>query len=106
MMSKVDAIRAALAEGLESPEQATKLIRKRFGIEISRQHFSATKSQLKRREGGGSPERAGAGRRASGRPHRHPSRQSRRRHPRAVSPTCWTRSSRSSSSSGSSARTR
>ncbi len=65
-MSKVDAVRAALAEGPESPEAATDFIRKRFGIEIGPQHFSATKSQLKRREGGGAPEgkRAPKGKRA------------------------------------------
>jgi hypothetical protein len=54
-MSKVDAVKAALAEGVESPEDGVAFIQKRFGIEIGRQHFSATKSQLKRREGGGAP---------------------------------------------------
>jgi hypothetical protein len=55
-MSKVDAVRVALTEGIESPEQGTDFIRRRFGIEMGRQHFSATKSQLRNREGGvGSP---------------------------------------------------
>ena len=59
--------KAALAEGLESPEAATDFIRKHpFGIEIGPQHFSATKSQLKRREGGGAPEGKRADERKAG----------------------------------------
>src|SRR4051794_4958362 len=50
-VSKTEAIRAALAEGAESPEDGTDFIRKRFGIEISKQHFSATKSHIKKKEG-------------------------------------------------------
>ena len=47
----------SLAEGWVSSEAATDFIRNNvFGIEIGPQHFSATKSQLKRREGGGAPE--------------------------------------------------
>jgi hypothetical protein len=65
-MSKVDAVRAALAEGVESPEEGTEFIRKRFGIEIGRQHFSATKSQLKKREGGGAPKGKGVDERKAG----------------------------------------
>jgi hypothetical protein len=52
-MSKTDAIRAALAEGQESPAAGTAFIRERFGLEMSKQHFSATKSKLKSTEGQG-----------------------------------------------------
>jgi hypothetical protein len=51
VVSKAEAIRRALAEGLESPEEGTDFIRKTFGSEVSRQHFSATKSQIKSKEG-------------------------------------------------------
>src|SRR4051794_14887217 len=50
-MSKTDAIRAAMAEGIESPGDGVDFIRKRFGLEMSKQHFSATKSKLKTMEG-------------------------------------------------------
>ena len=46
-MSKTDAIRAAVAEGIESPGDGVDFIRSRFGLEMSRQHFSATKSKLR-----------------------------------------------------------
>ncbi len=49
-MSKTDAIRAAMAEGIESPGDGVDFIRKRFGLEMSKQHFSATKSKLKSAE--------------------------------------------------------
>ncbi len=50
-MSKTDAIRAAMAEGIESPGDGVNFIRRRFGLEMSKQHFSATKSKLKSMEG-------------------------------------------------------
>jgi hypothetical protein len=46
-MSKSAAARAALAEGIGSPQKACAFILKRFGIEMSPQHFSAVKSQWK-----------------------------------------------------------
>jgi len=49
-MSKTDAIRAAMAEGIESPGDGVDFIRKRFGLEMSKGHFSATKSKLKSAE--------------------------------------------------------
>ncbi len=49
-MSKTDAIRAAMAEGIESPGDGVDFIRRRFGIEMSKGHFSATKSKLKSAE--------------------------------------------------------
>src|SRR4051794_30274835 len=54
-VSKSEAARQALAAGLESPEEATEFIRKKFGIEMSRTHFSAVKSQIKKRGGGAKP---------------------------------------------------
>ena len=50
-MSKADAIRAALTAGKDGPEEGIAYIRDRFGLEISKTHFSATKSQLKKKEG-------------------------------------------------------
>jgi hypothetical protein len=49
-ISKTDAIRAAMAEGIESPGDGVDFIRRRFGIEMSKGHFSATKSKLKSAE--------------------------------------------------------
>jgi hypothetical protein len=49
-MSKTDAIRAAMAQGIESPGDGVDFIRRRFGLEMSKQHFSATKSKLKSAE--------------------------------------------------------
>src|SRR5688572_31949645 len=59
-MSKTDAIRAAVAGGFESPGDGVDFIRRRFGIEMSKQHFSATKSKLKSTEGIGA-KKGGAG---------------------------------------------
>lgn len=50
-MTKAEAIRRALAAGHEGPQEGTAYIRKEFGIEVAPQHFSATKSQIKSREG-------------------------------------------------------
>jgi hypothetical protein len=55
IVSKADATRAALKEGIEGPQEAVAFIRKRFGIEMAPQHFSAVKSQIKKREGSGAP---------------------------------------------------
>jgi hypothetical protein len=46
-MTKADAVRAALAEGVEAPDEAIAFIKSRFGIEISKPHYSSYKSQLK-----------------------------------------------------------
>jgi hypothetical protein len=59
-MSKTDAIRAAMAEGIESPGDGVDFIRKRFGLEMSKGHFSATKSKLKSSEGQGGKKAAPA----------------------------------------------
>jgi hypothetical protein len=46
-LSKSAAARAALSEGIGSPQKACEFILKRFGIAMSPQHFSAVKSQWK-----------------------------------------------------------
>jgi hypothetical protein len=56
-MSKADAIRAALRAGIESPTAASQYIRNRFGIEVSRTHFSAFKCNERKAE---NPETPGA----------------------------------------------
>lgn len=52
-VSKSAAAREAIAQGIESPDDAVAFIKQRFGIEMSKPHFSAVKSQLKKREAGG-----------------------------------------------------
>ena len=56
-VKKADAARAALAAGIEAPQKAVAFIKTRFGIEMNPQHFSAMKSQIrkKEREGGAAP---------------------------------------------------
>jgi hypothetical protein len=54
-ISKADAIRAALQAGIESPTAASEYIRKRFGMDVSRTHVSAFKSQKKKAENPESP---------------------------------------------------
>src|SRR3954447_25866786 len=49
-VSKADAVRAALAAGIDTSPEAVAFIKQRFGIEMAKQHFSAQKSQIKRRE--------------------------------------------------------
>jgi hypothetical protein len=51
--SKTDAVRQALAAGFEGPQEGTAYIRQEFGIEIAPPHFSAVKSQLKKKGGTG-----------------------------------------------------
>ncbi|SIO29397.1 hypothetical protein SAMN05444166_3559 [Singulisphaera sp. GP187] len=48
-MKKVDAAKAAISEGIESPLSAVAYIAQRYGIDIKPQHFSAIKSQLKKK---------------------------------------------------------
>jgi hypothetical protein len=52
-VSKSAAAREAIAQGIDSPEDAVAFIKQRFGIEMSKPHFSAVKSQLKKREAAG-----------------------------------------------------
>lgn len=50
-VTKAEAARAAIAEGIESPKRAVAFIRERFGIDMAPQHFSASKT-LERKKGG------------------------------------------------------
>ena len=54
-VSKSDAARAALSEGIAGPQEAVAFIKKQFGIVMAPQHFSAVKSQLKKRAASGAP---------------------------------------------------
>src|SRR3954452_22629614 len=48
-ITKAEAVRRALAAGKESPEEGVDYIKRQFGIDMAKQHFSASKSQIKRR---------------------------------------------------------
>jgi hypothetical protein len=61
-VSKSAAAREAIAQGIDSPEDAVAFIKQRFGIEMSKPHFSAVKSQLKKREASGAAPKASRGR--------------------------------------------
>jgi hypothetical protein len=50
-ISKTDAVRAAIAEGHESPDDGIAFIKSRFGIEIGKPMFGSYKSQLKAKAG-------------------------------------------------------
>ena len=54
-MSKAGAARAALANGIMVPKQASAYIKRKYDIDISPQQFSAEKSRLKLRSGGEIP---------------------------------------------------
>ena len=61
--SKAEAVRQALSAGFEGPQEGTAYIRQEFGIEMAPQHFSAVKSQLKKKLDSGTPAvRKGRGR--------------------------------------------
>lgn len=49
-ISKADAVREALAQGKEGPEEGTDYIRSQYGIEMPRQMFSSYKAQEKARQ--------------------------------------------------------
>jgi hypothetical protein len=46
-ISKKEAVKRALAEGVQGPAEGADFIRKRFGLEMTPQHFSTYKSSLK-----------------------------------------------------------
>jgi hypothetical protein len=50
-VKKVDAAKAALNAGIDSPQLAVAYIAQHYGIELLPQHFSAIKSQLKKKQG-------------------------------------------------------
>ena len=49
-MSKARAARYAIEQGYESPQEAVAFILDELGIEMAPQHFSAVKSQMRKRE--------------------------------------------------------
>lgn len=54
-LSKTEAGRLALREGIERPQEAVAFIEKRFGIQMTPMQFSQIKLRLKRREGEAEP---------------------------------------------------
>src|SRR4051812_29269155 len=50
-MKKVDAVRAALADGVESPTEGVSYIKKTFGIVMTPQAFSTSKFQIRTAKG-------------------------------------------------------
>ncbi|MFO0892706.1 MAG: hypothetical protein U0790_26630 [Isosphaeraceae bacterium] len=58
-ISKAEAVRRMLADGIDNPSQGSQEIKARFGMDVTPQHFSATKAQIKNRKGGASLGRRG-----------------------------------------------
>ncbi|HEX4610530.1 MAG TPA: hypothetical protein VH092_20240 [Urbifossiella sp.] len=60
-ITKADAVRAALAEGIDTPDEGIAFILKRYGIEMGKPMWSSYRSQEKARQakkaGGGTPAR-------------------------------------------------
>jgi len=50
-ITKSEAVRRAVAEGVDKPTDAVAFIKERFGVEISAQHFSSIKSQEAKKAG-------------------------------------------------------
>ena len=53
-IKKTDAVRQALAEGVDNPTEAVAHIKKKFGLDITTQQFSTYKSNLKAKGAGSS----------------------------------------------------
>lgn len=51
-MNKTEAVKAALAEGVNKPLKGVEFIKSKFGIDITPQMFSAYKSGMKKKAGG------------------------------------------------------
>ena len=49
-ISKADAVRAALAEGIDTPDEGIAFLQKRFGIEMGKPMWSSYKAQEKARK--------------------------------------------------------
>lgn len=52
--SKMDAVREALKEGFDSPEEGINFLQAKYGFTMSRPMFSTYKANIKRKETGGS----------------------------------------------------
>jgi hypothetical protein len=57
-MTKTDAVKAAIAAGKDMPAEGVQWIKETHGLDIDPQHFSAIKSQA-RKKAGGPPARRG-----------------------------------------------
>src|SRR3954468_20398166 len=58
--TKADAVRQALKEGVESPQDGVAYVKEKFGLEITAQQFSTYKSiEKKKGNGGGNGVRSG-----------------------------------------------
>lgn len=61
--SKADAVRAAVAEGIDTPDEGVAFIKSRFGIEMAKPMWSSYRSQEKARQkkqaGGAAPKKPG-----------------------------------------------
>lgn len=53
--NKTDAIRQAVAAGFDGPQVGSAYIKSEFGMDVTPQHFSAVKSQMKKREATDAP---------------------------------------------------
>ena len=67
LVSKADACRAALAEGIGTTEEAVAFVKSRFGLDIKPSDFSVYKSKEKKK-GGAAPEPGRRGRKPKGAP--------------------------------------
>src|SRR5271168_2110181 len=56
-IKKVEAVRRALADGAEKPEDGIAYIKTKFGIEMTNTQFSVTKSNLRKKEAEGGKKR-------------------------------------------------
>ena len=52
-MKKVDAVKEAISAGMLKPLDGVNFVKEKFGIDITPQAFSTTKSQIKAKEGSG-----------------------------------------------------
>jgi len=50
-ITKSEAVRRAIAEGVDKPQEAVAFIKERYGVDISAQHFSSIKSQEAKKTG-------------------------------------------------------
>jgi hypothetical protein len=57
-MTKTEAVKQAIAAGLDKPKEAVAYIKEKFGLDVGAQMFSSYKSQLNRK-GGAAPAKRG-----------------------------------------------
>src|SRR5689334_17278087 len=67
-ISKMEAVRRTLAEGVQSPTDGVAFIKERFGLDVSTAMFGAYKSQLKAKAGAGSKGKGKPGRKLGRKP--------------------------------------